>query len=148
MLLLLLSPSSHVPRCKRFTLRGSDCHPAGSAGNDIDAELFYDATRCLAVPGVSVRFGWRLVTTLSAGIGYRLERQSDRELASTTGVLIERQETENVHQLVARFRAGLEYRLTDWFTAGLTVAATPALAGGDVELDLAVAGVVGVYLYP
>jgi len=127
----------------------SDLKQTGlTAGNDIDAELFYDATRCLAVPGVSVRFGWRLVTTLSAGIGYRLERQSARELASTTGVLIERREAENVHQLVARVRAGVEYRIIDLLSAGLVVAATPALAGGDTELDLSVAGVVAMYFYP
>jgi hypothetical protein len=120
--------------------------PARSS-TGIEGSVIYDATRCMAVPGIMLRHHGRFVPSASVGLGYRVEVRSGRELG-TKGVLLERLESRVLHELVAVGRVAAEYRLTPLWSFGVFAAITSVLAGAATELDLHAGLVAAAYFYP
>jgi hypothetical protein len=110
--------------------------------------VYYDATRCLIAPGVALRHGARLVTSVSVDLGYRFEVQSNRDFVAPTKILIGKFDQRTRHALVVRAAASLEYRILEWLSAGGQFAATSPLLGDPAGVDYTFGLLGSVYFYP
>jgi hypothetical protein len=95
-----------------------------------------------------VRFGFRYVATLGAGLGYRFERITARRLFADNNALIDNLPAISNHILIATVRGSFELRPWDLLSAGVWSKATIQVVGGSPELDLAGGLSASVSFYP
>ena len=130
--------------CDRF----ASLRDPSFSDDNTNGSLYYDVTRCLIAPGVALRFGARLVTSLSLDVGYRFEVQSNRDFVSPAKVLIGKEPQRTLHALVGRAGASIEYRIWEWLSAGGQLAITSPLLGTQHGADYTFGLLVSVYFYP
>jgi hypothetical protein len=110
--------------------------------------LLQDSLRCAVVPALAATFGRRLLTSVSAGVGYGFNHRHHREWVSVEGSSNGSAPSNTQHDLVAQAQFSLGARFWTVFSVAAFAAISTPLGGDKRWLGVHGGVLAAVSLYP